>query len=173
MLGRHSVHFSPQLTLTPFRIRTYKSSHPQPLYHHHLQAPEKSIHSKAPISPAESPLAQSPLPNPFILRTYKERRGWGLKSLISRHHSLLRFTRRSILTADSHQPARSNGSSATSRSQTLYPQRLQNYGEGSPVTSPAGSPFDPYKRRLYTDVLCFGPNCRIPTFLEEESCTSY
>ena len=53
------------------RIRTYIPPLPQPFYLHHLQAPPASVHSKAPISPAESPLTRFAHSNSFMLRTYK------------------------------------------------------------------------------------------------------
>src|SRR5579863_10399963 len=72
MLACYSLPVSPLAPCIFLRIRTYKPPLPQPVYHHHLQASPKSIHSKAPTSPAESTLTQLSAPNPFILRTYKK-----------------------------------------------------------------------------------------------------
>src|SRR5579863_3056321 len=88
MLARHSFPVCRSSPHNSLRIRTYERLLRQPLYHHHLQTPPKSVHSKAPTSPAESTLTQFPAANPFILRTCKEH-GEGvslLRSVASLHH---------------------------------------------------------------------------------------
>jgi hypothetical protein len=170
MLARHSFPLSTPSTFNSLRIRTYKPPLPQPFCLHHLQTPPVTVHSKAPTSPPESTPTQFPAPKPLILRTYKKHGGRGLPRPTSASH----FLSPNIV------PSQIRNTSPYFITSLLLRFAFKSFisntyrilcGRGFPLHLSRSS-FDPCQCPLYTDVLCFGPNCRIPSFPEEVLCTS-